>query len=407
MKFYTREQVLISTPSRKDGIDAAKEQQFRRTYCNFIKQLVKELKLAAWTLETATIFTHRFFAERSIAKNDRFLVAASSVFLACKVDESPRALRDVAYVMHMTKNANKPAELEKLRTNPDAELQSLMDHILLAERALLYTLAFNLNVDHPYTHLAKDVMKLGITDKKNGKEFFQQTVNMLNDSLATTLCLQYEAATLAHAAMHEVAKLSGFNLRIPDEQSFQDYFSITQAELDDIIPQMMSLYKRPKAVVAHPPAAGEAGPLPQTPLPPVRMTGPPLPTFRPIIIQDDGQQQRASARGAGPDSEDGELPLPGVPTPAVAAHSCPPTQLNGLHHASASRPTRSPLVDSDAEDGIGHAPGSGDQNNHNEPDAASAQRQQELSRKRTRSPGGLEEGEIGIRGAKSPRPPAV
>lgn len=45
------------------------------------------------------------------------LVATASVFLACKVDESPRGLRDVAYVYHKTKNAKKPAELEKLRTN--------------------------------------------------------------------------------------------------------------------------------------------------------------------------------------------------------------------------------------------------------------------------------------------------
>lgn len=43
------------------------------------------------------------------------IMAAGSVFLACKVDESPRALRDVAFVYYKTKNANKPEEMEKLR----------------------------------------------------------------------------------------------------------------------------------------------------------------------------------------------------------------------------------------------------------------------------------------------------
>jgi hypothetical protein len=41
LKTFTREYLLHQTPSRKDGVDIAKEQQFRRTYCNFIKKLVQ------------------------------------------------------------------------------------------------------------------------------------------------------------------------------------------------------------------------------------------------------------------------------------------------------------------------------------------------------------------------------
>lgn len=42
---FTRDFLLNQTPSRKDGVDLAKEQQFRRTYCNFLKKIVQELKL--------------------------------------------------------------------------------------------------------------------------------------------------------------------------------------------------------------------------------------------------------------------------------------------------------------------------------------------------------------------------
>ncbi len=45
MKLFSKEYLLNSTPSRKDGVDAVKEQQLRKTYSNFIMKMCKELKL--------------------------------------------------------------------------------------------------------------------------------------------------------------------------------------------------------------------------------------------------------------------------------------------------------------------------------------------------------------------------
>lgn len=61
-----------------------------------------------------------------------------------------------------------------------------MEHILLAERALLYTLAFDLSVDHPYTHLTAAIKKLNlIVDGTIERKFFQCSQNMLNDRCLT------------------------------------------------------------------------------------------------------------------------------------------------------------------------------------------------------------------------------
>lgn len=68
-------------------------------------------------------------------------------------------------------------------------LQPLMESILLAERALLYTLAFDLNVEHGYTHLVAGLTKLGLTAEhlvgEKEKKYFQHTQNMLNDRCLT------------------------------------------------------------------------------------------------------------------------------------------------------------------------------------------------------------------------------
>lgn len=84
---------------------------------------------------------HRYYALRSMTKNDRLvnaeahfprralvwkccptvsltpamqLVASAGIFLACKVDDSPRALWDVAYTSTKAKFNNKPDELARL-----------------------------------------------------------------------------------------------------------------------------------------------------------------------------------------------------------------------------------------------------------------------------------------------------
>lgn len=57
-----------------------------------------------------------------------------------------------------------------------------MEALLLAERALLYTLAFDMHVEHAYSFLVKALDKLGVDAKMPPhKDFFQHSVSMLND----------------------------------------------------------------------------------------------------------------------------------------------------------------------------------------------------------------------------------
>lgn len=64
----------------------------------------------------------------------------------------------------------------------DNALLPVMEALLLAERALLYTLAFDMHVEHAYSFLVKALDKLGVDAKTPPhKDFFQHSVSMLND----------------------------------------------------------------------------------------------------------------------------------------------------------------------------------------------------------------------------------
>jgi hypothetical protein len=48
-------------------------------------------------LPTALLFLHRFYAVKSMQRNDRFIMACACLFLAAKVEDVPKALNDVAF----------------------------------------------------------------------------------------------------------------------------------------------------------------------------------------------------------------------------------------------------------------------------------------------------------------------
>ncbi len=50
--------------------------------------------------------------------------------------------------------------------------------------------------------------------------------------MATTLCLQHEARKIALAAMLRMAEQAKIELPLPAGRSFNEFFDITQAELD-------------------------------------------------------------------------------------------------------------------------------------------------------------------------------
>lgn len=68
--YLSREEVERGSPSRRDGVSAAKEAELRGTYCCFIRDVCARLRLPQITLATAILLCHRFYLRQSHAKNE-------------------------------------------------------------------------------------------------------------------------------------------------------------------------------------------------------------------------------------------------------------------------------------------------------------------------------------------------
>ncbi|GIL45138.1 hypothetical protein Vafri_2471, partial [Volvox africanus] len=147
--FRTLEELRATNPSIRDGLDPDKEVLWRRQYCKLIQEAGMALKIPQWGgISVAITLCHRFFAIKSMKKNDRFLVATACLFLAAKIEESPKLLKNVIMESERIRHTKNPAALRAL--DDPVNFDRLREEVLQAERAVLYTLGFDLKIEQPY-----------------------------------------------------------------------------------------------------------------------------------------------------------------------------------------------------------------------------------------------------------------
>ncbi|XP_058079482.1 cyclin-T1-3-like isoform X4 [Magnolia sinica] len=247
--YLSRKEIEENSPSRKDGIDLKRETYFRKSYCTFLQDLGMRLKVPQVTIATAIIFCHRFFLRQSHAKNDRRTIATVCMFLAGKVEETPRPLKDVILVSYEMINKKDPAAVQRIKQKEVYEQQK--EHILLGERVVLATLGFDLNVHHPYKPLVEAIKKFKVAQNA----LAQVAWNFVNDGLRTSLCLQFKPHHIAAGAIFLAAKFLKVKLPSDGEKVWWQEFDVTPRQLEEVSNQMLELYEQNRTV---PPSHGSA-----------------------------------------------------------------------------------------------------------------------------------------------------
>jgi hypothetical protein len=134
------------------------------------------------------------------------------VFLACKVDENVRRLRDVINVMNRIQHP----EREPLSLL-DKEYLRMKDIISDHEQIILRALMFNVRVRLPYKYLVNYVACI-----QGSEGLLQLGYAIVNDSFRTTLCLRYKPNDIAVAAIHLAAKMCDIQLPFNDDEPSQE-----------------------------------------------------------------------------------------------------------------------------------------------------------------------------------------
>jgi cyclin T len=252
---FTNEE-LESLPSIKDGFTKQQELEYRRITCAFIQECGIALKIPQLAIATASVFFHRFYVLHSFKAQDRLLVATTCVFLAGKVEETPKKLQDV--LITSDKLIRKQDAQVKPLVPDSPEYNDFKERVLQMERILLQTLGFDLKVEHPYKpllHFVKDI--------KGQKDLAQVAWNFANDSLRTTLCLQYQPKHIAAAAVCLACKFIKFTM--PDK--WWETFGTSVSDVENISNQILDLYegsekakslKEGSSTTTNPPAAQQS-----------------------------------------------------------------------------------------------------------------------------------------------------
>eukprot|EP01094_Clydonella_sp_ATCC50884_P002928 TRINITY_DN12246_c1_g1_i2.p1 TRINITY_DN12246_c1_g1~~TRINITY_DN12246_c1_g1_i2.p1 ORF type:complete len:178 (-),score=45.98 TRINITY_DN12246_c1_g1_i2:106-639(-) len=164
------------------------------------------------------------------------------MLLACKSEDTPRKLSDVTTVTHMVLcDEVVPVELASAHYNRLKEL------CVEAERALVSTIGFQLDVSHPYHFLLNFLRTLRGSDR-----LARIAWSIVNDSLFTTLCLRYPPYQIAAACIHLAARMDG-----AEQQHTGQWNAVLDTPdkvLEAICHELASLY-----LVAYPPSEGEDG----------------------------------------------------------------------------------------------------------------------------------------------------
>lgn len=237
---------LEITPSFRDGISRNEEMKLRTDGVRFIQCLGnKELELHYCTVATGAAFFHRFYMFHSFRMFPIYPMAATCLFLAGKVEETPKKSNDI---VKFSQNILNRQNFAQFGTDPKEE-------ILTLERILLQTIRFDLEIEHPYDHLVSYVKhfvasKKGVKGEAVQREVLQSAWTFLNDSCCTTVSLQYEPEIVAVAVILLACKTGEFEVtdwdnRKPEHRYWWDAYTenLDELTLENICHQILDFYQ--------------------------------------------------------------------------------------------------------------------------------------------------------------------
>ncbi len=265
--------VQLNTPSIKDGFVSGKyEKAIRVKGINFIIAICTGIKLPRMSILTASVFFHRFYMRNSFKTVHQYELAATAVFLATKVEESHRKLRDLIRISAKIASKNPQLQIDE----QTKEFWKWRDLILNHEIKLLEALCFDLEIDSPYemlTDISRD-LNPSVDDLKK----LNVAWIFVDESTRTTLCLTHNFTTLAVAAIYYAAYIG--EVRLPDRWWKQ--YNVQLLDIIEVVNIMAEFYSFFTAIINPGGAVTKYRKLP-------------VPVIKPFSSQESATNNRSSS----------------------------------------------------------------------------------------------------------------
>ncbi|KAI8988584.1 cyclin-like protein [Mycotypha africana] len=230
--FFTKDEIQ-ETPSILDGRTFEEEQTDRIKGCHYLLSVGAKLRLPTLVVVTGCTFFHKFYMRQSMARFHVYDIAATCLFVATKVEECTRRLKDIVIAC-----AQKAQKNDDLRLDEGSkDFVRWKETLLYNEIIVLETLCFDLSVEHPHMSLMNLESQLNVSQSSIRKAWM-----LLYQSLGAPLCLIYKPKTIAMAAV-----LLATNFSASDKLG-ENWFESLDSDVDaeevyDLAVQMLDYYK--------------------------------------------------------------------------------------------------------------------------------------------------------------------
>ncbi|KRZ65856.1 Cyclin-L2 [Trichinella papuae] len=205
-------EILNNPPSLADGMDYETERAIRFCGCDLIQRASILLRLPQY-------------------------VCMACIYLASKIEESPRRIRDVINVFHQLKQRRmiRQGLLSENKILPcalDHRYVYLKNEVIKAERRILKELGFCVHVKHPHKLIYVFLKALNTLDN----------LNFMNDSLRSDVFLRYAPETIACACVYMAAR--AYSIPMPLDKPWWRLFNASDREIYDICFRILGLYRQ-------------------------------------------------------------------------------------------------------------------------------------------------------------------
>eukprot|EP00898_Chlorokybus_atmophyticus_P007391 jgi/Chlat1/7653/Chrsp64S07168 len=236
--FYVSEEELVNSPSAQDGVDPDMEAKLRYYGCDLIQTAGILLRLPQAAMATGQVVLHRFYCKQSLARWNVKTLAMASVWLAAKLEESPRKIRDVLCVFHRIEQRRTGGSVHVLDMWSE-QYEKSKSEVIRAERHILKEMGFIAHVEHPHKFVISLIQTLNFPP-----ELRQPCWNMVNDSLRTSLCVRYKTEVVACGVIYLAARQ--LQVPLPEDPPWWLLFNTDRTQLEDVCRVLLKMYAMPK-----------------------------------------------------------------------------------------------------------------------------------------------------------------
>ncbi|KAJ1982815.1 hypothetical protein H4R34_001583 [Dimargaris verticillata] len=235
---------LVQSISQRCGLSAKLEQQLLQHGCELIQSAGIVLSLPQVAMASAQVLLWRFFHVCSLTEFSLRDVAMGCLFLASKVEESPRKIKDIINVFDYVIKKQRQHHHQQSAITPlepfSQMFYDLKNGVTIAELQILRHLSFNVQVQLPYGLLVNYLQCLRLTSHSRVP---QMAWNYLNDGLRTCIYVCYQPTTIACAVIFLAARQG--QVKLPTKPAWWVVFGASLPDLYHISGHLLSLYAQP------------------------------------------------------------------------------------------------------------------------------------------------------------------